>query len=69
MEKGDVVRTAALPLPPSLLPLADSCRKGTPFSYAATGSSYSKADNSFLLFNYNRLRVVAERACCVLGLL
>jgi len=30
---------------------ADKCRKGTPFSYATGG--YEKADNSFLLFDYN----------------
>ena len=30
---------------------SDKCRKGTPFSYATGG--YEKADNSFLLFDYN----------------
>ena len=30
---------------------ADKCRKGSPFSYATGG--YEKADNSFLLFDYN----------------
>lgn len=33
----------------------DTCRKGTPFSYA-TGE-YSRGDNSFLVFDYNNLGV------------